>query len=132
MTKRELAEKWLNVRNKIHDESDLNIFIVDLYNIQKEIDKEYPYGFKHNIGTILTWGKWEKFDFLDDILFSKEICLNVGDRVELTRDIKHWKKGDVFRVIKDLGLIVEVIHEKEFTLMRAGKQSRDFRKIEKE
>lgn len=120
MTKRELAEKWLNVRNKIHDESDLNIFIVDLYNIQKEIDKEYPYGFKHNIGTILTWGKWEKFDF------------NVGDRVELTRDIKHWKKGDVFRVIKDLGLIVEVIHEKEFTLMRAGKQSRDFRKIEKE
>lgn len=64
--------------------------------------------------------------------FSKELTLNIGDRVELTRDIKHYKKGEKFRVIKDLGKIVEVIHEKDFKIMKAGKRSRDFRKIEKE
>lgn len=131
MDKRELAKKWLGVRDKVPKEEDLNIFIVDLYNAYKEIYKEYPYGLKYNIGTVLTWGRWEKLDFLDDILFVKESTLNVGDRVELTRDRKHYKKGDKFRVIKDLGRIVEVIHEKDFTIMKAGKRSRDFRKIEK-
>ena len=131
MDKRELAKKWLEVRDKVPDESDLNIFIVDLYNVYKEIYKDYPYGLKYNIGTVLTWGRWEKLDFLDDILFVKESILNVGDRVELTRDIKQYKKGDKFRVIKDLGIIVEVIHEKDFIIMKAGKYSRDFRKIEK-
>lgn len=131
MDKSELAENWLDVRDKVPKEEDLNIFIVDLYNAYKEIYKEYPYGLKHNIGTILTWGRWEKLDFLDDMLFSKELTLNTGDRVELTRDIKHYKKGEKFRVIKDLGKIVEVIHEKDFRIMKAGERSRDFRKIEK-
>lgn len=129
MNKRELAKKWLEVRDSIPDESDLNIFIVDLYNAYVEIYKEYPYGLKYNIGKVLTWNRWEKIDFLDDMLFVKEMTLMVGDRVELTRDIKHYKKGEIFRVIKDLKRGVEVIHEKDFKIMKANKHSRDFRKI---
>lgn len=130
MDKRELAKKWLDVRDKVPIEEDLNIFIVDLYNAYMEIYKEYPYGLEYNIGKVLTWGRWEKLDFLDNILYNKELTLNVGDRVELMQDKKHYKRGDKFRVIKDFGKIVEVINEKDFRVIKEGKHSRDFRKIE--
>ncbi len=132
MNKSELTKKWLGVRDRVPAEEDLNIFIVDLYNVYREINPDYPYGLEYNIGEILTWGRWEKLDFLDDILFVKESTLNVGDRVELTRDKKQYKKGDIFRVIKTFKNFVEVIHEKEFKIIKAGKRSRDFRKIGKE
>lgn len=95
MTKEELIKKWLEVRNKIPAEEDLNIFIVDLYNVHREIYKEYPYGLEHNIGKVLTWGRFEKLEFLDDILFVKETTLEVGDRVELTVDKKTIKGGEI-------------------------------------
>lgn len=130
MTKEELVKKWLEIRDKIPAEEDLNIFIVDLYNVYQEIYKEYPYGLEYNIGKVLTWGRFEKLEFLDDILFVKETTLEVGDRVELTIDKNNYKKGEKFRVIKDLGKIVEVIHEKDFKIMKAGKRSRGFKKVE--
>lgn len=129
MDKKELAKKWLEVRDKLPCEENLNVFIVDLYNVYKEIYKEYPYGLEYNIGKVLTWGRWVKYDFLDDILFVKETTLEVGDRVELTVDYKNYKKGDKFRVIKDLDRIVEVIHEKDFKIIKAGKRTREFKKI---
>lgn len=94
MDKRELAKKWLDVRDKVPIEEDLNIFIVDLYNAYMEIYKEYPYGLEYNIGKVLTWGRWEKLDFLDNILYNKELTLNVGDRVELMQD-KNTIKGGI-------------------------------------
>lgn len=129
MNKEELIKKWLDVRNKIPSEEDLNIFIVDLYNAYKEIYKDYPYGLEYNIGKVLTWGRWEKYDFLEDMLYNKELTLHVGDRIELTEDKKNYKKGEKFRVIKDLDRLVEVIHEKDFKIMKVGKRSREFKKV---
>lgn len=93
MTKEELVKKWFKVRDKVPAEEDLNIFIVDLYNVYQEIYKEYPYGLEYNIGKVLTWGRFEKLEFLDDILFVKETTLEIGDRVELTIDKKNYKRG---------------------------------------
>ena len=129
MNKEELVKKWLDVRNQKPAEEELNIFIVDLYNAYKEIYKDFPYGLEYNIGKVLTWGRWVKYDFLEDMLYNKELTLHVGDRVELTEDKKNYKKGEKFRVIKDLGRLVEVIHEKDFKILKAGKRTREFKKI---
>lgn len=129
MNKEELVKKWLDVRNQKPAEEELNIFIVDLYNAYKEIYKDFPYGLEYNIGKVLSWGRWVKYDFLEDMLYNKELTLHVGDRVELTEDKKNYKKGEKFRVIKDLGRLVEVIHEKDFKILKAGKRTREFKKI---
>lgn len=129
MNKEELVKKWLDVRNQKPAEEELNIFIVDLYNAYKEIYKDFPYGLEYNIGKVLSWGRWVKYDFLEDMLYNKELTLHVGDRIELTEDKKNYKKGEKFRVIKDLGRLVEVIHEKDFKIMKVGKRSREFKKV---
>lgn len=126
MNKEALKEKWFRARCDGIDEPDLNVFIVDIYNLYQDNLEELP----KFMSDILLRQRWVKEDFIDNILWNPKNKIELGDIVKITRNTKTYKEGDKFRVIKDYVSQVEIISEKSFEILRVAKNTRFFKVVE--
>lgn len=121
-----LKEKWFNACCDGIDEPDLNVFIVEIYNLYHDNLEELP----KFMSDVLSRQRWTKEDFIDNILWNPKNKLELGDIIEITRNTKNYKEGDRFRVIKDCTNQVEIISEKTFDILKVAKITRFFRRVE--